>query len=501
MQGPKIIHTEKRHTLLQSAATAMDPRRAWEKGKQGDPFTGGKDVREMKVEAFVAVCGGDYAHDVKTYLTSLRAFHPYEVVYLYLDEKAQAHYDELPSHIKQNVYVEAVTPTLHQHATERCSKVRFHHRYFRVDWIWIKLNAFLQAIIHHKGPVLMTDADLVFAGRCEDTWVGEAVLSPHYFLVDNETNTRGGVYNAGWCLSHSEAFVRSWIELFEAGVGRFYEQHLMHLLRSKYDCAIASPMHNVGRWRSKPIRKGVISLHGHPDDEARWQYRHPYVKQLLAAGARAKRVTQAEATQKVAIVAPPNSKLIPKVLKQVGEHRDIQLWKAGHYPLSRRELQDIGSGDHPEQDTRRLQVVLAGWAGETDSHSWSADLLEHFNKNGWEVLCIADNPAVTREEQGDQALHKWTSPPWLDVGYFIENTPESLTAMTYALWHVIPELDPAPAFASPEAPSDAIPKIVTTQWELFQSRPPHPLVRIIPTEEPIPMPWDSFTPPWKTPAS
>lgn len=237
----------------------------------------------LSVEVVMTVCTQELAHELESWLPSAAFHHPEARLYVVGDYPAcqKAREVAVAYGVVNRVFP---LPLLGGDglaiAGERCRGVAKIHRYWRADVIWWKLEGLRQVLSRFevgKG-VLLTDCDITFAGTVRESWVGvDVVLSPFYWVhFDHKVRhpvdgvmplaQRDGYFNAGYLLTRRVEVAEYWMELYESGVGGFYEQKCLERLPGKFACDYFSPLHNWGKWRREVPRDGVVSIHFHDRD-------------------------------------------------------------------------------------------------------------------------------------------------------------------------------------------------------------------------------------------
>jgi hypothetical protein len=105
--------------------------------------------------------------------------------------------------------------------------------------------------IRDSGSTLLIDSDVILVQPIDQAiWSGaDAMLSPHYYAMSRESNSRKyGVYNAGYTYANTPEVPTTWKKLFFED-SFFYEQECMNRLPNYFDCFNFSRAHNIGFWR------------------------------------------------------------------------------------------------------------------------------------------------------------------------------------------------------------------------------------------------------------
>lgn len=246
-----------------------------------DPVPGDDPLR---VEALLTVCTVELLPEIETWLASAARWHPEARLYVAGDYPVCR--EALRLAVRWDFAARLYPlPLLAGDglamARERCGGVTRISDYWREDIIWWKLAA-LEWVLQYAEPsrgVLLTDCDITFAQPVTGLWGGgvEAVLSPFWWWAYDVPKRRDGsvtlpgfdgIFNAGYFLTRSLAVATAWRELYEAGVGGFYEQKCLEWLPRRFACDYFDARHNWGKWRREAPRTDTVSLHYHIADPA-----------------------------------------------------------------------------------------------------------------------------------------------------------------------------------------------------------------------------------------
>lgn len=165
-----------------------------------------------------------------------------------------------------------------QEANDRLSNLVNQSNYWKPGPIWWKLEGLRRIYEEVQDGVLLLDSDIIFTAPFVETKFHgvDLVLSPFYWidpeypvpefpgsLTKIPIACRDGAINAGFVMVGRSDVVELWQQLYEEGVGKFYEQWIMRFLPMKYRSAFFSYLHNWGSWRRESPPEDVRSLHFH----------------------------------------------------------------------------------------------------------------------------------------------------------------------------------------------------------------------------------------------
>lgn len=172
-----------------------------------------------------------------------------------------------------------ITPESLKMAEDRVKKIAVQNEYWKPGPIWWKLEGTRRVLEMLKGQsVLMLDSDIVFCNEFRNVSFEnvDAVLSPFFWpdpdlMVPPVPNSRqrvhiaarDGVLNAGYAWITKPELMAFWLELYEAGIGGFYEQFVMGYLCQRFNVNWFDARHNFGQWRAQIPPDDTISLHVH----------------------------------------------------------------------------------------------------------------------------------------------------------------------------------------------------------------------------------------------
>jgi hypothetical protein len=150
--------------------------------------------------------------------------------------------------------------------------------YWKPGPIWWKLKGLEWLAETLNDSLMLVDSDIVFTGRFDERLRGDAKLSPFFWpdpllsvrrAPDSDDfvpiSERDGWINAGYAWIRSEEVATYWKELYESGIGGFYEQWCMGFLPSKFKCSYFDERHNHGNWRNQAPDDETISVHIHAE--------------------------------------------------------------------------------------------------------------------------------------------------------------------------------------------------------------------------------------------
>ena len=238
----------------------------------------------LKVEAAVVVADKGVVEDLERLIPTFMRFMP-EHVHLYLagDEttitRAVAIVTELG--VGKRLHCRHwLTPESMAEAESRLSNLVNQADYWKPGPIWWKLEALRRVCKEVDGGVLLLDSDIVLTADFEEMEFQDvdAVLSPFYWSdpefpsLSHGKNSelvpianRDGHINAGFALVGRPDLVAFWIQMYELGIGDFYEQWCMKYLVNEFYCGYFSYLHNFGSWRRERPPRNCRSVHVHAE--------------------------------------------------------------------------------------------------------------------------------------------------------------------------------------------------------------------------------------------
>lgn len=256
---------------------------------------------QLSVGAIVAVATHEVADDLDRLLVTAQYHMPNIPLHLACDAEAAKHARALANtYGLDNVAVhEWLTPDGLAFAESRVQRVTSHNDYWKPAPIWWKLEALRNIVRLYNGNrgVLLVDSDIVFARPVAEAFTNvDTVLSP-FFWPDPTLRVarsphdatpvpiaeRDGWHNAGYLLTRSSAVCEAWLDLYERGVGGFYEQWILGYLPGLTATDVFGTAHNWGQWRREIPREDVVSLHIH----ARTKHREPFALAVQQAAEQA----------------------------------------------------------------------------------------------------------------------------------------------------------------------------------------------------------------------
>lgn len=164
-------------------------------------------------------------------------------------------------------------------ANKRLSAIKHQNDYWKPGPIWWKLEGTRRVLEMLNGQsCMLLDSDIVFCNefRGQSFQHADAIFSP-FFWPDPDLNVppmpgdpdrvhisqRDGVLNAGYAWITKPDVMALWLELYEAGIGGFYEQYIMGYIGQKFCTDWFNVQHNFGQWRNQTPPPNTISLHIH----------------------------------------------------------------------------------------------------------------------------------------------------------------------------------------------------------------------------------------------
>lgn len=231
---------------------------------------------ELGLETIVTVATIEVAEDLKRLLpTALR--HTNARIVVYCDQPT---YENLATYEEAGVVIfrPVLTNAALAEAEAQLENLTHQNSYWKPGPIWWKLRA-LELCLEEFGPTMMVDSDIVFTSKFADKLPRnrDAKLSPFYWpnpylkvpLKPGEDKKvpiaeRDGFFNAGYLWARGVEVATAWRELYEAGVGGFYEQWCMGFLPGLFKCSYFDERHNHGNWRDEAPDDTTVSVHIHP---------------------------------------------------------------------------------------------------------------------------------------------------------------------------------------------------------------------------------------------
>ncbi len=375
-----------------------------------------KNSRWQEVQAFVMVAGGNLHHEIEPFLVTLRAFHN-EPVFVYTDEPGYTVLLEvIRKHGLKNVNPRVVTVADLEGTTHRVVEVNKDGEagdYWSKEWIWWKMEALRRSIVETGGKsCCLVDSDIVFTGRLDGRWWGEAVLSPFYWPHDKQPLIGDvGVFNAGMILTHLELLVQDWLAWYETGEG-FFEQKCLENLQRYYIVDFFGSDFNFGKWRCRKPHSTVNTIHGHIHHKD-----HPFREIIQNAFEKSIPIAKRGGEQKVLFVAsdPTGNQLFTRHGEKVASESGVQFLECETLGIERdwteEELQLIAKGQLWGQGSNRAFLV-------STSSPVGEKTIGEFQTNGWDIItCIQPSWAVvdelakrmveTQKEQGFETLDEF----------------------------------------------------------------------------------------------
>jgi hypothetical protein len=229
----------------------------------------------------VAICTVDVVQDLERLLPTVGYFTDM-VIHLICDATSQTIAKELASLLGISDRLHCLpwlTPENMALAESKLKRITIQHSYWKPGPIWWKLEGTRRVLEMLKGQsCLFLDSDIVFCNEFRNTSFEhvDVVLSPFYWPDPDQMvpprpgsknyvhiSIRDGVLNAGYAWVTKPDVMDLWKELYEAGVGGFYEQYVMGYLCQKFCVDWFDARHNFGQWRSQIPPPNTISLHMH----------------------------------------------------------------------------------------------------------------------------------------------------------------------------------------------------------------------------------------------
>jgi len=235
----------------------------------------------LRVDALVCVATREVAGDLARLIPTAQYHMPERPLHIVCDAETGNYARAIctPLGLDNVIAHEWLTAESLAMATSRLRRVVEHSDYWKPAPLWWKIEGLRRIVRHYNGNkgVLMVDSDIVFAAPVTDSFVGvDTVLSPFHWPDPNlkvqrspQDKTmipiaeRDGWYNAGYLLTRSSAVCDAWLDLYERGVGGFYEQWILGHLPGLCRHDIFGTAHNWGQWRREVPREDVVSLHIH----------------------------------------------------------------------------------------------------------------------------------------------------------------------------------------------------------------------------------------------
>lgn len=247
----------------------------------------------LRVGAIMTICTEKLAHEIDSWMATAAVHHPKAKLYVVGDYPACDHaYGRAVQWNLTHRFVRL--PLLAgdglRQARERCRRVATIHSYWKEDIIWWKIEGLRRVLSEFEANgdgVLLTDSDITFTGAVAEEFPhADVVLSPfHWAIFDHRVRhprdgvmplpQRDGFFNAGYLLTRRPEVAEAWLDLYERGVGGFYEQKCLEELPRRFACDYFGVAHNWGKWRREAPRPGTVSIHYHarevvPDRAAEW---------------------------------------------------------------------------------------------------------------------------------------------------------------------------------------------------------------------------------------
>jgi len=235
--------TNIREVLAQAGARKLKLRDGWLMKKR-------QLIRKLPlcIEAISVTCGGRLLPQLRPFVEQVKFLHPEWPLHIATDPEGRARIQDL-------LGPEDVVWTLLEkdHVRHSSGKSIDHGQRWSKSWIGLKLENFQRALKHFQCGVLQCDSDFIFCRSLPKTnWHADVVMSTHRGpLMHNNVPDFHGRYNAGLLLTDDLAIADKWRELYEAGVGEFYEQKLLEQFDDLYVVDLFPSDWNWGAWRNQ----------------------------------------------------------------------------------------------------------------------------------------------------------------------------------------------------------------------------------------------------------
>lgn len=235
--------------------------------------------REFGVEALVTVVSHGYERDLHRLIPTAQKFAPKIPLHIVCDAAAKAEVGEICKRLRtRNVTChEWINEDSLDRATSKLNHLVNQANYWKPGPIWFKLEAMRRLLAETKKACLLVDCDIIFTNPLTNRFEGvDLVMSPFFWpnpmltvpAVPGSTrivpiSERDGWYNAGYLLATRPEIAEAWLDLYESGVGGFYEQYCMGWLPQHFHHTIFGTEHNFGQWRAEAPKPQTVSCHAH----------------------------------------------------------------------------------------------------------------------------------------------------------------------------------------------------------------------------------------------